>query len=76
MLLLTLLLSNMVNGFGGVSMNPLLSSRMVMRGCSLTRTQSERNDEAFLPWNMARTPTTKHADADADAEGSPASEYY
>jgi archaellum component FlaC len=26
--------------------------------------------------NMARTPTTKHADADADAEGSPASRKY
>jgi regulator of replication initiation timing len=78
-LLLALLLSNRVHGFGGVSMNPLLSSRMmVTRGYSLTRAHSERNDITFLPWNMARTPTTKHAhadahaDADADAEGSPA----
>jgi polyhydroxyalkanoate synthesis regulator phasin len=70
MLLLALLLSNRVHGFGGVSMNPLLSSRMmVTRGHSLTRTHSERNDKAFLPWNMARTPTTKHARAN-DAEGS------
>jgi hypothetical protein len=79
MLLLALLLSNRVHGFGGVSMNPLLSSRMmVTRGYSLTRRHSERNDISFLPWNMKRTPTTKHAhahahtDADADAEGSPA----
>jgi hypothetical protein len=83
MLLLTLLLSNnRVHGFGtsSVSMNnPLLPSRMVTQGYSLlTRTHSERNDKAFLPWNMARTPTTTHAhdhadaDADADAEGSPA----
>jgi ElaB/YqjD/DUF883 family membrane-anchored ribosome-binding protein len=61
--LLTLLLSNRVHGFG-VSMNPLLSSRMVTRGYSLTRTHSERNDKAFLPRNMARTTTTKHAHAD------------
>jgi hypothetical protein len=83
MLLLTLLLSNnRVHGFGSSSVsmnNPLLSSRMVTQGYSLlTRTHSERNDKAFLPWNMARTPTTTHAhadadaDADADAEGPPA----
>ncbi len=83
MLLLALLLSNRVHGFGGVSMNPLLSSRMmVTRDYSSTRRHSERNDISFLPWNMKRTPTTKHAhahahahahtDADADAEGSPA----
>jgi hypothetical protein len=53
-LLLTLLLSNRVHGFGGVSMNPLLSFRMVTRGNSLTRTYS------------ARTPATKHAHADAE----------
>jgi hypothetical protein len=77
MLLLTLLLSNKVRRFGGVSMNPLMSSRMVTRGYSLTRTHSERNDkEAFLSWNMAPTPTAKHTDADvvADAEGFTASE--
>jgi hypothetical protein len=76
MLLLTLLLSNRVHGFGGVSMNPLLlSSRIVTRGYSLTRTHSERNDKAFLSWNMARTSTTRHANADANAEGFTASEY-
>jgi hypothetical protein len=70
LLLLTLLLANrQAHGFGGVSMNPLLSSRMVTRGYSLIRTHSERNDKAFLPWNMVRTPTTKHAmHADAVAE--------
>jgi glycerol-3-phosphate O-acyltransferase len=56
-------------------MNPLLlSSRIVTRGYSLTRTHSERNDKAFLSWNMARTSTTRHANADADAEGFTASE--
>jgi hypothetical protein len=83
MLLLTLLLSNnKVHGFGtrSVSVNKiLLTSRMVTQGYTLlTRTRSERNDKAFLPWNMARTLTTKHAHADADADvaGSPASGNY
>jgi hypothetical protein len=49
--------------FGGVSMSPLMSSRMVTRGYSLTRTYS------------ARAPANKRAHADA-AEGFTASGNY